>query len=146
MIIISHRGNIDGPSNSENHPTQISKALELGFDCEVDVWYKNNNYFLGHDEPMYDVGVDFLKNKNLWCHAKNLEALEKMMQDKIHCFWHQNDDFTLTSEGHIWTYPEKQVCEKSIIVQNKKQEIQYNCLGICTDYPEFYALKYNETE
>lgn len=148
MRIISHRANLEGSSDRENHPLQISKVLELGFDCEVDVWYKNNNYFLGHDEPMYDVGVDFLKNKKLWCHAKNLEALDMMLNSDIHCFWHQKDDVTLTSKNIIWTYPKKRLLKGAACVmpelgyQGKIEE----CYAICTDYPKLYALKYNEVQ
>jgi hypothetical protein len=35
MIIISHRGNIDGPDlNQENSPKYLEKAIELGFEIE----------------------------------------------------------------------------------------------------------------
>ena len=37
ITYIAHRGNIDGPSEMENHPDHIAKALDLGFDVEVDV-------------------------------------------------------------------------------------------------------------
>ena len=35
MILIAHRGNIDGPSEMENHPDHIQKALDAGFNVEV---------------------------------------------------------------------------------------------------------------
>ena len=61
--LISHRGNINGPDiSNENHPTYIEKAINLGFDCEVDIWVVNKELFLGHDEPMYKTTVDFLSN------------------------------------------------------------------------------------
>ena len=55
---------------------------------------------------------------------------------KIHCFWHQKDDVTLTSKGIIWTYPNKEVYDKSVIVINKylKKKNLPNCMGICSDY------------
>ena len=53
MKIIAHRGNLSGPTQTENHPDQIKKALDLGFDVEIDVWYKENKVFLGHDFPQY---------------------------------------------------------------------------------------------
>ena len=38
MILISHRGNINGPNpEMENNPEYIQKALDLGYDVEVDV-------------------------------------------------------------------------------------------------------------
>ena len=33
MKLIAHRGNIDGPSEMENHPDHIQKALDAGFRC-----------------------------------------------------------------------------------------------------------------
>ena len=63
MILISHRGNINGKFESfENEPTYIDKAINEGFDVEVDVWYiKTEQFgwmlFLGHDKP--DYGVNF---------------------------------------------------------------------------------------
>ena len=58
MILISHRGNLSGPSKEENHPEHIIKAAAAGFDVEVDVWVINNDYFLGHDEPRYKTNVE----------------------------------------------------------------------------------------
>jgi hypothetical protein len=40
MYLISHRGNINGIQKSkENDPNYINKAIESGFDVEVDVRY-----------------------------------------------------------------------------------------------------------
>lgn len=137
MKIISHRGNLNGPNPStENSIPAINIALEYGFDVEVDVWFKNHKWYLGHDRPIYQVEESFLQNKKLWCHAKNLDALNLMVKNKkIHCFWHQNDDFTLTSKNYIWTYPNKYTTDNSIIVLIKKQKIPKKTFGICTDFP-----------
>ena len=46
MIYISHRGNIDGPdTGKENSPDYIIKALSLGFDVEIDVWFKDDKFY-----------------------------------------------------------------------------------------------------
>ena len=75
MILISHRGNTSGPRpQEENNPEYIKKALEK-YDVEVDVWYVDEEWFLGHDEPLYRIELEFLKQKGLWCHAKNIESL-----------------------------------------------------------------------
>ena len=50
MLLISHRGNINGKFESyENEPNYIDKALSLGYDVEVDVWFVDDNFYLGHD-------------------------------------------------------------------------------------------------
>jgi glycerophosphoryl diester phosphodiesterase len=140
MKIISHRGNLNGPNSiTENSILAITAALDKGFDVEIDVWFKNGKWYLGHDKPTYSVDESFLKNKKLWCHAKNLDALNLMLKNnKIHCFWHQNDDFTLTSKKYIWTYPDKDTTSNSIIVLIKKQKIPQKTFGICTDFPLLY--------
>jgi hypothetical protein len=54
MILISHRGNLNGKDvDNENNPLYIDRALGKGYDVEVDVWYVNGKWYLGHDEPTY---------------------------------------------------------------------------------------------
>jgi hypothetical protein len=139
MIYISHRGNISGPNReNENNPKYISKALQLGFNVEIDVWKIHDKVYLGHDGPEHQVREDYLRNKNFWCHAKNLDALHWMLDENILCFWHQEDDYTVTSNRFIWTYPLKSVTEKSIIVcKTLEDTLNYsktNVHGICSDY------------
>ena len=67
MILISHRGNIDGPQpDTENKPSRIQYAISQGYDVEVDFWFVDNKFYLGHDEPTFQVSLDFLENKKLW--------------------------------------------------------------------------------
>lgn len=136
MFLISHRGNLNGKNILlENNPNQIKKVLKLGYHCEIDVWYKNNNFFLGHDFPQHKIDKKFLFNLNLWCHAKNIQALLEMQKLKaIHFFWHENDKVTLTSKGYLWAYPSKKIIKNSIILFPEKYNIlPKKCLGICSD-------------
>ena len=136
MILISHRGNLFGKDpDNENRPEQIYKVLNLGYHCEVDIWKKDGAFYLGHDEPEYKIDSNLLTNKNLWIHAKNLEAL-RSLPTSLRFFWHQTDDYTLTSDNFIWTFPNKETCERSIIVDTNKdwKSKNYKCLGVCTDW------------
>ena len=136
MIFISHRGNLSGPNlDTENKPEQIDKVLKAGYDCEVDLWAKKGKWYLGHDEPKYEIDISFLCRSNLWIHLKNLEGLEKIPR-WMNFFWHQTDDFTLTSKHFIWTSPDKETCDKSIIVDNSRNWTQKNhsCFGVCSDW------------
>lgn len=135
MVLIAHRGNVSGRNpEKENNPLYVKSALNQGFDAEIDVWVNDEKYYLGHDEPVYSVEESFLANEKIWCHAKNIQALSKMLtNNKIHCFWHQSDDVTLTSNGFIWTYPGKPLTEKSICVLPDPEEIVSKCYGICSD-------------
>jgi len=135
MILISHRGNLNGvDSEKENSIEYISEALDRGFDVEVDVWYHKDEFYLGHDEPQYKVNEKFLQQEGLWCHAKNIDALNRLIVNgKIHCFWHQEDDVALTSEGYLWTYPGKELTSNSIAVL-PEDDIDVEIAGICSDY------------
>lgn len=138
MIQIAHRGNINGPNpQRENSPDYILEAIEQGFDVEVDVWCIDGKLFLGHDEPQYETDDDFLNwhRGSLWIHCKNLEAMEYFAEHwrQFNFFWHQNDDYTLTSYGNIWTYPGKPVNKWSVIV-DLEGKTEYNCYAICSDY------------
>lgn len=143
MIIISHRGNLRGPdASNENRPSIIERVLsETKFHVEIDVWYtENKELFLGHDEPKYRVEASFLDNERLWCHAKNLNALEFLIINKNNkkYFWHENDKYTLTSNKIIWTFPLEKTTKNSIIVCNTLKETQKyfkeNVFGLCSDY------------
>ena len=108
MILIAHRGNTKGRNlEAENSPKYIQEALDAGYHVEVDVWLKNDKFFLGHDNPKYEIDISFLKGSKFFCHAKNIEALHAMLETpNIHCFWHEGDFCTLTSQGYVWKYPE----------------------------------------
>ena len=142
MILIAHRGNISGPNKEmENHPLHIRNAIEKGFDVEIDVWHSDDGFFLGHDKPQYSIEENFLKNEALWCHAKNVEALDAMVKIGVHCFWHQEDDYTFTSRGHVWIYPGKKPSKSGIMVSKSfDPELIEKCLGICSDD----IMKYKE--
>jgi hypothetical protein len=141
-ILISHRGNLDGPNpNLENSPGYLEDALQLGFDVEIDVWFKEDLWFLGHDSPEYPTTFEFLSvNKDrLWIHAKNIQAAEKLSTTKLNWFWHENDVMTLTSWGFIWAYPGKQPIRNSIAVLPETHgDPLENTLGICSDFISYY--------
>ena len=143
MLYISHRGNLDGINREqENKPLYILNTLEKNFDVEVDAWFVKDTFYLGHDKPEHMVNKEFIKTKGLWFHAKNVEAFHELLKLNVTCFWHQNDDVTLTSNGFIWTYPGKQLTVKSICVLPELNKVnKFNCAGICSDYILDY---YNE--
>ena len=144
MKLIAHRGNLNGPNpDKENHPDYINKAIGSGYNVEIDVWFINDKWYLGHDNPTYEIKYNFLFDSRFWLHAKNGEAFDKLLKDKnynFNVFWHTTEDWVLTSKGYIWTYPNKFLYENSICVM---PELGYNgnlkaCYGICTDYPIDY--------
>ena len=143
MKFIAHRGLVDGPDNNlENLPEQILNSLQAGYDCEIDVRLINNKWLLGHDVPDFEVPFEFLEQPGLWIHAKNLLALEHLAKTKLEYFWHQSDDFVLTSNNYIWTFPGKSLTQRSIMVMpehvDKSLDTTHNlnCYAICRAYVE----------
>lgn len=141
MIKIAHRGNLKGPNTeTENKPVDLVATISQGYDVEVDIWMNNDGIFLGHDKPQYPIDETFIEDikENAWFHCKNIEALgyftHNMPDAKF--FWHQEDDFTLTSNGYIWTYPGKTATSKSIVVltENVNLDSYSGVYGVCTDY------------
>ena len=138
MILISHRGNLNGPSpKDENRIYYIEKAIKAGFDVEIDLWIYNKELFLGHDTPQYPVSLDWLlkHDDKLWIHCKNLECLEYMNSYSfmgLNYFFHESDEATLTSMGYMWCYPGNYINE-GITVCLKHNDIPEYVKGVCSD-------------
>ena len=144
MILISHRGNLNGPSpDSENKIDSIDLAISLGYDVEIDAWYIDNQLYLGHDNPQYKIDFRWMRDRlsKLWIHCKNIEAVIFFSECEydFNYFWHENDTITLTSTKKIWAFPGKQPIKNSIAVMPElfKDDIS-KCLGICSDYISNY--------
>ena len=138
MILISHRGNINGRNSElENSIPYIEEASKL-YDVEIDVWLVDGKFYLGHDGPVHLTNEQFLCNEKFWCHAKNIEALNAMLcNDRIHCFWHQEDDVTLTSKNFIWTYPGKPLAAIgaiAVVPEKAKDWDISKADGVCSDF------------
>jgi glycerophosphoryl diester phosphodiesterase len=147
MLLIAHRGNVNGKNASlENSPQYVRAALDAGFDVEVDVWLTAGKFKLGHDASEYEVDGNFLRQEGLWCHAKHFAALDAMLTMGIHCFYHQQDDYTITSKGYIWTYPDRglPVSKNSVLVLSSSQIPSYAIgeyiAGVCGDTVGEYRL------
>ena len=140
MFYISHRGNINGPNKKEeNKPEYINAAIQNGYDVEIDVRFKNSQFYLGHDFAEYKVDESFLLNKKIWCHAKDVDALYNLKKINAHFFWHQQDDVTLTSKGYFWTYPGKLLTKNSIcVLPEVGKDKKIDCAGICSDFIKDY--------
>ena len=111
MKLTSHRGNLKGTNpEKENHPDYIYEALQAGYDVEIDVWWVDGKFKLGHDGPQYDFPFDLLTNfhTKLWIHCKNMVALSYLNEldssgFKLNYFSDEDDIGVLTSLGYIWS-------------------------------------------
>ena len=156
MLIILHRGNVFGPlSCEENSEHTIRTIIETfpEFHMEIDLRVDfNGDLFLGHDTPEHRTSIAFLTiyQTNLWIHAKDVNALLLCLRMGWRCFSHDHDDFVLTSNGKIWTYPRAKtvITYKSIVVMpeyiiklenmNRFFDEKAVLYGVCSDHA--YAL------
>jgi glycerophosphoryl diester phosphodiesterase len=150
MKIISHRGNLSGPNPlRENSVDYIEEAISEGFDVEIDLRHKDQRFYLGHDAPQYHVPMSWLVKwkDRLWIHCKNVDVLEKLSSSSINFnyFYHESDQYTLTSKGIGWVLVGQIPFSKAIIVLPENVELYHlnpeyieRSYGICTDKPLFY--------
>ncbi len=148
MILIAHRGNTSGPNpEKENNPQYVDKAIDSGYNVEIDLRGSiDNRLYLGHDMPQYEITPDWLfeRSEYLWIHTKDIMSLHSLTNqtDRFNVFWHQHDDYTLTTKGFIWAYPGSILTPNTICVMPERAEYSdtdlSDCLGICSDYINSY--------
>ena len=145
MRLISHRGNLNGPNKErENHPDYIWEALQAGYEVEIDVWWVDGKFKLGHDEPQYDFPFSLIENhySKLWIHCKNMDVLSQLNEldssgSKLNYFSHKDDLGVLTSRGYIWS---THLYDRGILVMPEvfNKEPNENTFGVCSDYIKNY--------
>lgn len=137
MILIAHRGNINGPNpDRENRTDYLFEALNKKFQIEIDVWYEDKQWWLGHDEPRWKTGTTIFEGA--WLHAKNKEALERLQGTNLNYFWHDGDDYTITSKGYVWCHKDAVLVPNSVCLlpENGYKGDITKCYAICSDYVE----------
>ena len=136
---IAHRGNTQGPQPSFENTIEYLRSAYQDYDVEIDLIGHKGTLCLGHDEPQQPAPLDFVQSEGVWCHAKNYETLNVLTKIDCHYFWHQEDDYTITSKGYIWVYPRKPPIDNSISVLPEDFKINTSkCFGICTDHLNRY--------
>jgi hypothetical protein len=142
---VCHRGNLAGPMKSfeNNFGILIQRTLQE-YHVEVDVWYNENNLWLGHDKPEYKVSLEWLAScKRRLIHAKDGKTFEHLLLEAgkraldLHIFYHTEEDYVLTNKGLVICYPGKPLLEGSLCMMperaNYKREEIEKCFSVCTD-------------
>lgn len=155
--VISHRSNLNGIDPSrENCPECIKEVISLGFDCEIDISCKRifeyKSLFLGHDEPMYHIEIDFLlKNApKLFIHCKDFNSLDYLQKfNELNIFFHNRDEHVFTSKGNLITHQDQPKTTKNGIIVLKDKPTRQNlpmCAGLITDWPILAKEIYEENK
>jgi hypothetical protein len=151
MLYISHRGNLEGLNpEKENNPEYIDEAIFKGYDVEIDLRVQDGNLFLGHDEPQYLITSSWLteRRNNLWIHVKDYGALVRIVRTELKFFCHEQDKYTLTSNGYIWSHDlTNKMTDKCIVPLLSSESVEgYNQNGfyaVCSDYIYECEEKFN---
>jgi hypothetical protein len=142
---ICHRGNLDGPMKDleNNFGVLIQRAIQ-GHRVEIDVWYHEQNLWLGHDRPEYKITLEWLAScKRRLIHAKDGKTFEYLLLESgkraldLHIFYHTEEDYVLTNKGLVICYPGKPLLQGSLCMMPERalysQEELEKSFSICTD-------------
>lgn len=134
---IAHRGNISGPNTEmENNPSYIEDAIKAGYDVEIDVWKIGNDFFLGHDKPIYQTYVGFLNDNCKWIHCKNVEVFMYLYSD-ANCFFQSDEEIVITSKGYLWAHSKCKVWDHLTVItqlDSRNWTPPENVFAVCSDY------------
>ncbi len=162
MLIISHRGNLNGPEGSGDcDRDRVLLALRLGFDVEIDVRCHQRECWVGHDEPLYRLSELVVPiSARIWFHAKDLESFRQVVSHGRMAFAHAVDAFVpVVNTDAIWVHPNQ---NENVLFQETKVDdlvlldvagyprldqgkLQRFPFAVCTDWPlewaEWWAAK-----
>jgi hypothetical protein len=142
---VCHRGNLYGPvKEMENNFGVLLQRSIQGYHVEVDVWYRDQTLWLGHDKPEYKITMDWLaKSKRRLIHAKDGLTFEYLLNESgrlaldLHVFYHTDEDYVLSNKGLVICYPGKPLLKGSLCMMPERatytQEELQTCFSICTD-------------
>ena len=128
FLVIAHRGLLKGPSkNLENNPENIISNIKNypNLFNEIDINILKDGIYIGHDEPLYKIDLKFIidNKRSLILHIKKIEYDSPHTMDTLldlyrfcHCFCHENDNFTITNKGLIWSHPKIGLNKNTIFV------------------------------
>ena len=156
MKFISHRGNIHGPQpDEENTFDYIDEAIALGYDVEVDLRWKNGQFYLGHDfaqEPSVSLEWIYDRQHFLWLHCKDIDCFS-IAPKAWRKFCHISDPAVVVTPDFLWIHDlSMELNWKCIIPLLTKEDIDNfdlertrsgDCYGICTDYPMYLERERN---
>lgn len=148
MRIISHRGNLRGVDPKENFPDRIKKVAET-FETEVDAWFINGLYYLGHDRPEFEVDKFFFMDSNLLVHAKTVATyLQLHRYSDVNVFLQHQDGLAVSSGGDLILHASVREEVKSsggliIVALDGKFDLKKGTPGgVITDMPEMVSSQH----
>lgn len=144
---LCHRGNLESKFvPDENRPDLLDRRISEAYGVELDLWCSDDKYWLGHDEPQYEVSFDWLMKdlSKKYIHCKDGETFEHMLLRcgregyRPHLFYHTKEDYALTTRGHVIVHPGIYLLDGSINMMpelgpEKKTAEYHKAFAVCSD-------------
>ena len=154
---IAHRGNLTGPSLSEeNAPDVLETRDNDGILVECDVWYRGGELWLGHDEPQYKISLGWLASSHRrLIHAKDGQTFEYLLAENgkraldLHIFYHTHEDYALTNKGVVIVCPNAPILEGSLCMMPEMTTPRYcatereKLFFLCSDRKDGYSTYFS---
>lgn len=152
MLYISYRGIYDGNNFEDaNTPSQLGKALGMGFSCMIDVWKVDDKFYLGNDQPLTEVTEKYLQGNRWWINARNtaMQAWLPAQNPKLYpnYFWFTMPTpppaYVTASNGKLITPGTVPINNNSVIFLPEITDtacfstVKLKCFGICSNYLTF---------
>jgi hypothetical protein len=139
---IAHRGLIEGPNPElENSIETLTSRKKAGLHSEIDIWWTEGKFWIGHDFPREPVTLEFLNSSYFWIHAKHDESFRELQRVSnenglgLRIFYHTDEDYVLTTTGDTIIYPGLDDCPGWVYMMPEAKSIRPSVsAAICSDY------------
>ena len=116
LILIAHRGNIDGRvEDKENTPGYLESALKAGYNVSCDVGMLHGAFVLPTPGGYHKLPYAFLSNPRMWFRTADPVTLDALCAANAHAV-PASVDVTLTSVHYLWCMPDAVLTPRSIAV------------------------------
>lgn len=159
MYYISYQGIYDGTEyQAANTPSQISKALAMGFSVMIDVWRIDGLLYVGNGQPLDQVTERYIQGPRVWINAQNDEMKEWIVDQPSRLypnyFWFDAPTppppYATASNGKLITPGTVPINNDSVIflpeIDDKSlfSTTKLKCYGVCSTYLTYIKRMRNE--
>lgn len=159
MFYISYLGIFDGKDYEDaNTPPQISKALQAGFSCLIDVWRIDGVLYVGTESMPIEVTQKYIQGPRFYINCKNTEMQEWIATQPSKLFPSYftfeastpPPPYATVSNGKLMTPGTVPINNDSIIFLPEINDrgllstVHLRCYGVCSSYLTFIRRIRNE--